>query len=563
MENQGPTIPNTPNPAVQSPGQQQLDPSIVHLAQAISKTETHGQLNPYTAPGGSGEYGAYQYTAPTWAADSQKYLGQSVPLEQSTPAQQDEVAYKKIQDLGKQGYTPAQIASIWNSGNPDPTGNVGTNKFGVKYNTPEYVKAVGDAYDQLQGGNENPTTTPTASTVGNTQVQNPAQKDDLLNNPITRAIMNIFPGKQIGQDIGTLAGYLTSPNKDTYDLSAPSPLQAIADTAQGALTVGLPDAGEGMGLLGRLGTNTALGAGIGLTNAIANKTSAASGLLGGATAGLAGGALGETIGGVLGKVLPTRLTQNVLRGGDADAIETAMSKGAWSLNDLVTQNNTASRTLSSQIKEILGSDDYATNIGHGSKSFEDTLASFPNSEMSSTADVANSVKNVVPGQAKLVDKVLSGDASLLEKNTLRSAIDQNTYKQSGDLPKLTFDKQISNTLANKLRTEVQTVAPETQQPFEDLSKELNLRKVLARNTKRLGAGKAISLLNLTNIAGAIAGGIPGYAAATVAQEALKSPTADLTAANLLKMFGGAGTLLSKGSAGILPTLLNKKTNVAQ
>lgn len=149
----------------QSNQNQSLDPSIVNLAKAISKTETGGSSTPYSAQGASGEYGAYQYTAPTWAADSVKYLGTNVPLNQATPAQQDEVAYKKIQDLGKQGYKPSQIASIWNSGKSDPTGNVGTNKEGVAYDTPKYVKAVGDAYSQLQGGNQNPTTEQTASTV--------------------------------------------------------------------------------------------------------------------------------------------------------------------------------------------------------------------------------------------------------------------------------------------------------------------------------------------------------------------------------------------------------------
>lgn len=122
----------------------QLDSSIVALTKAIGKSESSGN---YAAQGKSGEYGAYQYTKPTWEADSQKYLGQVVPLEQATPAQQDEVAYKKVSDLGKQGYNPAQIASIWNSGKPQWEGNVGVNKYGVKYDTPAYVKNVAKAYE--------------------------------------------------------------------------------------------------------------------------------------------------------------------------------------------------------------------------------------------------------------------------------------------------------------------------------------------------------------------------------------------------------------------------------
>lgn len=134
---------------MQNQNQQPLDPSILALTKAIGQSESSGS---YTAKGKSGEYGAYQYTAPTWASDSQKYLGQAVPLEQSTPAQQDEVAYKKVQDLGKQGYKPDQIASIWNSGKPDYQGNIGTNSYGVKYDTPAYVKSVGAAYQKIMAG---------------------------------------------------------------------------------------------------------------------------------------------------------------------------------------------------------------------------------------------------------------------------------------------------------------------------------------------------------------------------------------------------------------------------
>ena len=70
---------------------EQLDPSVVNLAKAIGQSESGGK---YDAKGKSGEYGAYQYTPTTWASDSHKYLGSVVPLEQATPAQQDEVAYK-------------------------------------------------------------------------------------------------------------------------------------------------------------------------------------------------------------------------------------------------------------------------------------------------------------------------------------------------------------------------------------------------------------------------------------------------------------------------------------
>lgn len=253
---------------------QQLDQSVVALTKAIGQSESGGN---YSAQGKSGEHGAYQYTKPTWDSDSQKYLGQAVPLEQATPAQQDEVAYKKVQDLGKQGYKPDQIASIWNSGKPDYQGNVGTNKYGVKYDTPAYVKSVGAAYDRIMKGQSagmdpnnpsasgtqngqqnsngfiNAASIPPAGTVpsGDRQIpgwQQSLNKGDYLKaagqgaSDAVQAFGNAVTGGGagvLGQSIGTLGGLLKEKisgalggqdNSRYYDTSAPS----IGDTALAA-----------------------------------------------------------------------------------------------------------------------------------------------------------------------------------------------------------------------------------------------------------------------------------------------------------------------------------------
>lgn len=192
---------------------EQLDPTIVNMARAIKSVETSGSQNPYQAKGGSGEYGAYQYTAPTWAADSQKYLGQAVPLEGATTAQQNQVAYGKIKDLKAQGYTPDQVASIWNSGKPDPTGNVGTNSAGVKYDTPQYVRSVTSAYNQFKNG-QFPTPQPTASTVGGVPAQNQqdiqTSQDQSLGGELTGRLKNASDAlnKSVSGEINPLSGIL-------------------------------------------------------------------------------------------------------------------------------------------------------------------------------------------------------------------------------------------------------------------------------------------------------------------------------------------------------------------
>lgn len=144
--------------------QNSLDPQAVNLAKAIRQTESGGN---FQAQGKSGEYGAYQYTEPTWAKDSVS-AGVNVPLNQATPEQQNEVAYKKIKALKDQGYNVGQIASIWNSGdseaykgtfsNGKPSSSTADggkpNSYGVKYDVPAYAKSVATAYQTLKGGGQ-------------------------------------------------------------------------------------------------------------------------------------------------------------------------------------------------------------------------------------------------------------------------------------------------------------------------------------------------------------------------------------------------------------------------
>lgn len=156
-----------------------LDPQVVALAKAIRSVETRGQKDPYTAKGASGEFGAYQYTTGTWAADAKSFLGKEVPLASATREQQNEVAYKKLLSLKQQGYNPGQIASIWNSGSPEWEGKVGVNKYGVKYDVPKYVDAVSTAYQGFKAGNENPILKKSPSTVGEEEQLSPAQMLDM------------------------------------------------------------------------------------------------------------------------------------------------------------------------------------------------------------------------------------------------------------------------------------------------------------------------------------------------------------------------------------------------
>lgn len=165
---------------------------------------------------------------------------------------------------------------------------------------------------------------------------------------LSSGIQKIFPGQKVGQAIGTLGGYLKTPQaqKEFYDTSAPTPGQVLADVAQGALTIGTGGiakpttaiskvAGLGSERLARatiptartagkrILQNTAIGAGFGGTGAIAegeDLRGVVKSTLIGAGAGLGLGLAGEGISAVAKlKPKPEAIMNRVARLTPSDA----------------------------------------------------------------------------------------------------------------------------------------------------------------------------------------------------------------------------------------------------
>ncbi len=139
-----------------------MDQDVINLAKAIRQTESGGDFN---AKGKSGESGAYQWTPATWKAHARDALGNENA--EMTPSNQNAVAYTILKKRKDAGLNPAQIAAEWNSGSAQGWEEKrGTNKFGVQYDVPKYVKSVTDAYQQYKAGNPNPSISPNPSTTG-------------------------------------------------------------------------------------------------------------------------------------------------------------------------------------------------------------------------------------------------------------------------------------------------------------------------------------------------------------------------------------------------------------
>lgn len=291
-----------------------LDPQAVNLAKAIRQTETGGNAN---AVGKSGEYGAYQFTQPTWDNLS-KQAGVNVPLKQANLEQQNQVAYYAIKKWKDAGYNPGQIASMWNAGGGEPdayTGkfsngqpSVGVNKYGVHYDVPAYAKSVMAAYNTFKGGGN--VSQPDAQNPSSTANQTPTEQPQ----PLANRIANVLG---FGGTVNTLADYIAKAQHPELSQYIETP--TAGQTAGAALQLGslaFPYgrvAGLGAKALGgilpeaaaRIGGSALAGAAGGYTQDVAqgllDKKSAADTLTPG-TGTVIGGALGGTTG-ALGEYL--------------------------------------------------------------------------------------------------------------------------------------------------------------------------------------------------------------------------------------------------------------------
>ncbi len=117
-----------------------VDPTTLNLARAIRQVESGDNPN---AKGKSGEFGVGQWMPGNFETAASKY---GLDPNDRSQTNQEHVLYNQIDEQLKAGHSQSEVASWWNSGKYDPTGNVGVNKEGVAYDTPAYVQKVKNAY---------------------------------------------------------------------------------------------------------------------------------------------------------------------------------------------------------------------------------------------------------------------------------------------------------------------------------------------------------------------------------------------------------------------------------
>lgn len=373
----------------------------------------------------------------------------------------------------------------------------------------------------------------------------------------------IFPGKQVGQAIGTLAGAGIAKlkgNYDQYDLSAPTPLQVAGDIGQGALTVASPGVGRGASAVGRIGANVGLGAGLGATGAIAKGQDTKEVIKQGAIGGAIGGAIsgvGEGIRAVT-ENLPKWLTRAALPKLENKNVDYTLNNvKLGSLKSVQQRSSNAIKGYEDEVQNILNRIKVPTNT---QSVLDDAVSNFPNAEYT-TDDLITNAKNIAPKVSKLITKFQKGEASIQELNTIRKELDQATKSVYTSLNRPPEAKLLGATLSGSMREYVKKIAPQTIPVFDDYSKEIGLNKAIQAAVKK-GEQKITFKDIIAGGAGFSQGGLKGALSAIIAERLLFNPAGQLGTAQIIRetsrITAPAGTALLQGGKAPLIKSSNRK-----
>lgn len=495
------------SPAAPSSSQSSgISPIAVNAAKAIRQIESGGN---YQATSKDGSFGAYQYIEPTWNAASQKYLGKTIPWQQATREEQNEVAVKQINDWITSGKAKniGQVASMWNAGEGAPdaylNGKSGTNSSGVKYDVGAYAKKVATEYQKIRGGTDTSTANETQITPSISQQEDTSLGGALKNRvqDASNAVGSIVGGEKTGNSRlsgllqlgGSIAGGIGDVvNKGLELIPGVKQLEGLAGQAVGSLaktSVGQsvtkavqdfstahPELSKDIGAGFNIVTAIPILKGIGVAGSVA-KDALASSLKGVAEKSVQNG-LEETVGkaGLRGaKFLDTNPTIA------KDMVEARalpeIKGGKYDSLPEIKNSQDRIKQFSEDVSKSLDNSTYSTKSEGPASILKNAVAKTPLSDFTSK-DILENARNLTPQNNRLWTKFEAGQATMKDINKLRSDLDsavKSVYTTTNEPP---IKKELGANLAGAMREYVQSNAPETQETFANMVKEYRIQKAL-------------------------------------------------------------------------------------
>lgn len=391
---------------------------------------------------------------------------------------------------------------------------------------------------------------------------------------VTSVANAVFPGKQIGQAIGTLGGYGITAAKEKlgyvpkgttaqYDLSAPSTKRVVADAASAGLNViGLKGIGSSSPFLQRVAQNIGLGAGIGGANTIADGGSTKSAIKNAVATGAVGGALSVAGGGagLIGKQiakLPDRFLNSALGRTKAQILRNPKAfndfvlknKRIGTADSLIGESQEAIQKIDSQINSLLSSASRKSGgkITIGRDNVLDTVASTPSAvgSLFGRNEVFEVVSRLAPQTRQLL---LKPSLTLEEANKLRSLVDRTLGDRAFLGGQLSNEKEILKSFANTLRETVKNKAPSEVRPlFSEYSNEIQFRDGLTGKMAQASKNQVLSFGDIMGgtIGGIAGGGLPGALVGIGARRFIESTPAKIGAAKAIRAISKVAPIIDQ------------------
>lgn len=391
--------------------------------------------------------------------------------------------------------------------------------------TPDQIIANEKVRQQQSSGQTPATPTSQSSGSQNLLAPPPGQNATVDTGKLGNVLGAVFPGAQIGKDIGTLAGYGITAGKEAlglapkgatsqYDLSAPSPLQAVGDVAKGAALVGGMGAAAPTSIASAVGQGALYGgiggAGQGAVNSSGAAIPTGKDIQGIAKTGAIGSVLGGAISGatsIIGKLLesagnkiintaikPTKadiedgfdvktITDNNLGG----SLSTMYDKTEAKLNDLTQQLNTK---LAGSDATVDLNDIYDQTV----HSLDDnSLKSF-----GSNTSVGNALKQLHGEIQNVTD---DGDLTIPQAQLVKQASGKYGAWQFGmNDPDSTARQTVYNAFYNNLKISIEDNSPDgVKEINQQLSKLIPVQNAIIRRIPVAERNSALSLTDMITL----------------------------------------------------------------
>lgn len=326
-----------------------------------------------------------------------------------------------------------------------------------------------------------------------------------------------IPGKQAGQAIGTLAGYALSPNKETYDLSAPSPLQVAGDVAKGAAFV----AGAKLPIASSIAGKAAQFGGIGAVSGAGQGAIEEKDAVGIATQALKEGATGAAVGAAFGVAEKGLKALGSLLGKTGDKIQTSIIKPSQadikdgfsletvkkynlggSLKTTFAKTDTKLDELSKQLNTKLGQSNAAIDLNEAYERTAKKLLGNKLESFGSNAQMEGAIE-------KLRNEILAvsgnnGLVSIPEAQLVKRASGHfGAWSFGVPTPEATASQKVYSAFYNELKTTIEKNSPEgVRQINQEISKLIPVMNALIRRIPVAERNATLSLTDIISLTGA-------------------------------------------------------------